>query len=272
MKTSAEKLKMLRELKGLSQADCAKALGLDRTTYVKYENGGSVRRNVEKLARFFRVSTDYLLGNTDNPVRPYAEMDQDEMNEPVQEVVTLRDKYGRLRKDKSVPIYSEDTLDKSIACAKKLIEEDPLPAPAHPSLHKSTTEYGVRIPVLGRVVAGIPIEAIEEVIDWEEIPQRLAASGKFFALRVCGHSMEPRILEGDVVIVRQQEDVESGDIAIVMVNGDEATVKRVKKQEDGITLIATNTSVYEPHFYSNQEIRDLPVRILGKVVELRGKV
>lgn len=131
---------------------------------------------------------------------------------------------------------------------------------------------GVRIPVLGRVVAGLPIEAIEEVIDWEEIPQRLAASGKFFALRVCGHSMEPRILEGDVVIVRQQEDVESGDIAIVMVNGDEATVKRVKKQEDGITLIATNTSVYEPHFYSNQEIRDLPVRILGKVVELRGKV
>lgn len=99
-----------------------------------------------------------------------------------------------------------------------------------------------------------------------------STSGKFFALRVCGHSMEPRILEGDVVIVRQQEDVDSGDIAIVMVNGDEATVKRVKKQEDGITLIATNTSVYEPHFYSNQEIRDFPVRILGKVVELRGKV
>ena len=129
-----------------------------------------------------------------------------------------------------------------------------------------------RIPVLGRVVAGIPIEAIDEIIGWEEIPQKLAASGKFFALRVCGHSMEPRILEGDVVIVRQQKDVDSGDIAIVMVNGDEATVKRVKKQEDGITLIATNTSVYEPHFYSNQEIRDLPVRILGKVVELRGKV
>lgn len=141
-----------------------------------------------------------------------------------------------------------------------------------PAPSQQPRDKGVRIPVLGRVVAGIPIEAIEEVIDWEEIPQRLAASGKFFALRVCGHSMEPRILEGDVVIVRQQEDVESGDIAIVMVNGDEATVKRVKKQEDGITLIATNTSVYEPHFYSNQEIRDLPVRILGKVVELRGKV
>lgn len=144
-------------------------------------------------------------------------------------------------------------------------------APTQPPAQK-VTHYTYRIPVVDRVVAGIPIEAIEEIIDWEEIPQKLAASGKFFALRVCGHSMEPRILEGDVVIVRQQEDVDSGDIAIVMVNGDEATVKRVKKQEDGITLIATNTSVYEPHFYSNQEIRDLPVRILGKVVELRGKL
>lgn len=144
-----------------------------------------------------------------------------------------------------------------------------LTQPLSQSLSK---ERGVRIPVLGRVVAGIPIEAIEEVIDWEEIPQKMAATGKFFALRVCGHSMEPTILEGDVVIVRQQEDVDSGDIAIVLVNGDEATVKRVKKQKDGITLIATNTSVYEPHFYSNQEIHDLPVRVVGKVEELRRKM
>jgi repressor LexA len=70
---------------------------------------------------------------------------------------------------------------------------------------------------------------------------------------------------------RKQEDVESGDVAIVLVNGNEATVKRVKKQANGITLIATNISVYEPHYYSNEEIEGLPVRILGKVVELRGK-
>lgn len=132
--------------------------------------------------------------------------------------------------------------------------------------------HGVRIPVLGRVVAGIPIEAVEEILDYEEITPELAASGEFFALKIRGHSMEPRMMEGDVVIVRRQDDVESGDIAIVLVNGNEATVKRVKKQEDGITLIATNTSVYEPHYYSNKEIEELPVRILGKVVELRGKL
>lgn len=59
---ASKKLKILRKLKGMSQADCAKALNIDRTTYAKYENGGSIRRNVEKLANFFDVSVDYLLG------------------------------------------------------------------------------------------------------------------------------------------------------------------------------------------------------------------
>ena len=132
-------------------------------------------------------------------------------------------------------------------------------------------EKGVRIPILGNVAAGIPIEAIQEIIGWEEIPKKLAAGSTCFALRVCGRSMEPRILAGDTVIIRQQPDVDSGDIAVVLVGGEEATVKRVKKQKDGIILVATNTTVYEPHFYSNQEIKDLPIQILGKVVEVRYK-
>lgn len=137
---------------------------------------------------------------------------------------------------------------------------------------RSSASKGVRIPVLGKVVAGIPIDAIEEIIDYEEIPEEMAATGEFFALKVKGHSMEPRIMEGDVVIVRRQEDVESGDIAIILINGNEATIKRVKKQEGGITLIASNLAVYEPHYYSNKEIEDLPIKILGRVVELRGKL
>ena len=136
----------------------------------------------------------------------------------------------------------------------------------------STHPKGVQIPVLGRVVAGVPLEAVEEILDYEEITPELAATGEFFALQIRGRSMEPRMLEGDVVIVRRQSDVDSGDIAIVLVNGDEATVKRVSKSDRGIPLIATNPNVYEPHFYSSEEINDLPVQILGKVVELRGKL
>ena len=76
--------------------------------------------------------------------------------------------------------------------------------------------------------------------------------------------------DGDVVIVRKQDDADTGDVAVVMVNGDNATVKRIKKEPSGITLIPNNPA-YDPIYYSNTEIRDLPVRIIGKVVELRAK-
>ena len=67
-----------------------------------------------------------------------------------------------------------------------------------------------KIPVLGRVAAGIPINAITEIIDTEEISEELAKTGDFFALKIKGDSMEPRIVDGDVVIVKQQEDAENG--------------------------------------------------------------
>lgn len=126
----------------------------------------------------------------------------------------------------------------------------------------------IKIPVVGRVVAGTPIFAQENIEGMVEINED-DSKGVMFALKVIGHSMEPRIQEGDLLIIHKQEDVESGDIAIVLVNGDEATVKQVKKQSDGIMLIGFNQDVYEPHFYSNKQIEQLPIRIMGKVVESR---
>lgn len=132
-------------------------------------------------------------------------------------------------------------------------------------------ERGVKIPVLGRVVAGIPIEAVTDIIDYEEIPAEIAKTGEYFALKVQGDSMAPRICDGDVVIVRKQEEVENGEVAIVMVNGDEATIKEVHRSAFGLTLVGWNVGVYPPHFYPVDEVENLPVRIIGKVVELRGK-
>jgi len=129
---------------------------------------------------------------------------------------------------------------------------------------------GISINVLGRVAAGIPIEAIEEIIDTEEITADLARTGTFFGLQIHGDSMEPRMCEGDVVIVRKQDDAESGEIVIATVNGSDATCKRLRKYRDGIELISNNPS-YDPMFFSNEEIESKPVRIIGKVVELRGK-
>ena len=96
------------------------------------------------------------------------------------------------------------------------------------------TSKGIKIPVLGRVPAGVPIEAVEDIIDYEEIPVEMAKDGEFFGLQIKGDSMEPRICEGDVVIVRKQDDAESGDLVIAMINGDEATCKRLMKYSDGI--------------------------------------
>ena len=142
-------------------------------------------------------------------------------------------------------------------------------------LGKAPTPNGdryIHIPVLGRVAAGIPIDAIEEIIDWEDISAEMVTGGaEYFGLQIKGDSMEPKISDGDIVIVRKQPDVESGEIAVVLVNGDDATVKRVKKSTAGITLIANNPA-YDPMFYSNEDIEEMPVAILGRVVELRAKI
>jgi len=194
-------LKSLRAEHKWTQSDVAAKLGIDRTTYAKYESGAS-EPNFEmlgKLTEIFCVPTDYLLGRT-----------------------------------------------------------------------SGNSSIGSLVPVLGDVAAGIPIEAVQDIVDYEEIDSAMATTGEFFGLRLKGSSMEPRMKDGDVVIVRRQDDAETGDIAVVMVNGDSATVKRIKKEPSGITLIPNNPA-YDPMYYSNSEIESLPVRILGKVVELRAK-
>lgn len=138
------------------------------------------------------------------------------------------------------------------------------------STNKSGNNSGLWIPVLGRLTAGIPINMVTDIIDQEQITEEMAASGEYFALQIHGDSMEPRMKDGDVVIVRQQDDAESGEIVIATINGDDATCKRLKKYAEGIMLLSTN-SAYEPIVFTNQDIEELPVKILGKVVELRAK-
>lgn len=132
----------------------------------------------------------------------------------------------------------------------------------------SSTNHTHWIPVLGRVAAGIPAEMVEDVLDYEEIDNSV---GEAFALVINGDSMAPQLLKGDVVIVRRQEDVENGDVAIVAVDGHDATCKRVIKTEGGVILQPMNPE-YAPVHYSDEEILSLPVTILGRVVEIRRKL
>lgn len=179
-------------------------------------------------------------------------------------------------KEKKMPLMGR--IDKicavlSIDRAELMGTQEP-PAPAgRPAASESARKKGVRIPVLGRVVAGIPIEAVQEYDDWEEIPEEMARRGEYFALRVTGDSMKPVICNGDIIIVRIQPDVDTEQIAVVGVNGNEATVKKIIKDphRHGITLYGYNAEVYQPTFYSEEEIETLPVTIYGLVVEARHK-
>lgn len=122
------------------------------------------------------------------------------------------------------------------------------------------------IPILGTVPCGVPIEAIEDIIDYEEVTEQMAKTGTYFGLKAQGDSMYPQIIDGDTLIIKQTTTVNSGDIAIVKVNGDEATCKKVIFNDYGITLVSFN-SAYEPMIYSKDDIEKLPITICGKVVE-----
>ncbi|WP_114495796.1 transcriptional repressor LexA [Fontibacillus phaseoli] len=118
-----------------------------------------------------------------------------------------------------------------------------------------------RVPVVGKVTAGVPITATENIEDYFPLPQHYSADGEIFMLSVMGDSMiEAGIHNGDYVIVRQQQTANNGDIVVAMTEDDEATVKTFYKEKDHIRLQPENPSM-EP-------IRLKHVSILGKVVGL----
>lgn len=129
-----------------------------------------------------------------------------------------------------------------------------------------------RIPVLGHVAAGIPIEMIDDVIDFEDLrkDEFRCPEKEYFGLKIEGHSMEPKICDGDVVIVHSQNDAEDDQIVIAAVNGDHATCKRLKRYADSLTLVPINPA-FDPMTFTAREIIEKPVTILGIVVELRRK-
>lgn len=202
---TARRIKELRTKKGLSQAQLAKILNIDRSTVNKYESGQSRPiRYINKLADLFGVSADYILG-----------LD------------------GESRKEQNPPPKS------------------------------------VKIPVLGYVTAGISIEANTDIEDYEEISAEMAEKGKYFAWRVKGYSMSPRIMPGDMAIVKVQRTFRSGDTCIVQINGNEAAIRQVYKSYNGITLVALNPSVFAPRFFTAEEVQKIPVQMIGVVIEIR---
>jgi repressor LexA len=198
------RIKELREEHGLQQKMLAIDLNVSQPTICDWESGKKLPsfKSTIKIADYFSVSTDYLLGKT--------------------------------------------------------------------NIRMTIPPKAIRVPVLGRIAAGIPIEAIEDILDWEEIPADMGKGGaEFFALQITGDSMSPDYIEGDVVIFQKTVTCESGDECAVIVNGEDATFKKVIKRENGIMLQPINAAKYEPEFYNNEQIEYLPVNVIGIARQLR---
>lgn len=222
MTTTGERLRSLRELRGQSQEEIANLIGVGRTTYLKYESGeNKPTRKLKELSSLFNVTSDYIMGLSDNPHgKPFAGQDGE-----------------------------------------------------HFLLFAGQQVAGYKIPVLGTVAAGQPIFADGNVVGYEYLENKYQNDGyKYYALRIRGDSMTPTIMNGDTVIVRQQYTCDSGQIAIVLVDCEDATAKEVRIQDNGITLIGHNVAVYTPHFYSKQDVDSGKIRVIGLVVETRRKL
>ncbi len=131
-----------------------------------------------------------------------------------------------------------------------------------------TTQKGRKIPIFRRIAS---IETVEDIIGFEEMPQALADSGEYFGLRVYDEGMAPRIFGGDIIIARRQSGFRHGRVAVVTIEETEALCRKVVRHENGLSLVAMN-SVYEPQFFTNEEIAARKVRLYGEVVEVRGRL
>ena len=151
--------------------------------------------------------------------------------------------------------------------------------PTHEDMERGiATGRSLRIPVVGNIAGGVPIEAIYSLIDdddpdtWEEIPSAWAHSDKqFFALKVRGDSMEPDIRDGDIAIIEKCYEWKNGHVMAVYVNGYNATLKRVKIEQNGLLILQPFNPSYDVRIYTKEQQEELPVKPLGVLVESRKK-
>lgn len=134
------------------------------------------------------------------------------------------------------------------------------------------------IPVLGVIKAGIPIEAQEDILEYVDIPKRWLQGGKtFYGLKISGDSMFPKYLTDDIVIFEKSEDLYNADNkdCAILINGFDATFKKIKLNQNGVTLIPynqDNSDGFETTYYDSEQIQKLPIKIIGIAREKRTRL
>lgn len=201
----SNRLRSVREAKGLESKQVAENISVTAAAYSKYETNKAVPSIgvLEKIARFLNVSTDYLMGLTDDNKITWA----------------------------------EEKFAKSISTKFEFVE----------------------VPILRYASCGSPSLAANDIEGYDVVLKSEVNGHECYYLRVRGDSMaEARICDGDLVFVRKQDDVDDGDIAVVLTDFDEATIKRVYKKDGKVVLVPENKK-YKPKEYDS-------VKIIGKVL------
>ena len=234
-----DRIKARRKELKMSVDDLAKRINKSRATVYRYENGDIEKLPTDvlyPLADALLTTPQFLMGWSSDP---------------------------RRQKRKFIASFSSDKLHDALShYIDASIEDD---------VDKLLEEIVFRIPIVRRVAAGVPFNSEEELLGYEEISEDMANSGTYFGLQIQGNSMEPGIMDHDIVIVREQPDAEDGQIVVALVNGNDGCCKRLKKYEDGSVALVSDNPEYKPMYFNGAEIDTVPVRIVGVVKELRRK-
>ncbi len=284
----AENIRRLREQHGLTQRELGAIAGVSDKAVSTWEVGTKEPRlsAVARIAAYFGIPKSAILDDHPAPTREGFAVALERLcnawgRAPEQLESTLPIPHGRLlalRRGEATPTEAElDALTAyfhvphAVLLGETVLPElsNVVPLPST-RLRDGATEHAARtIPVLGRVPAGVPLEAVTDVVQTVELDARLAASGyDYFGLLVTGDSMYPEYRDGDMVILRVQATAETGDDVVAYIGGSDATLKRIAITENGIQLRPLNT-VYPTRSFTRQEVVSLPVTIAGVVVEQR---
>lgn len=227
--------------KGVAASVACQAIGLSDSTYSKWTDSTRPRdTTLQKFADYFGVSVDYLLG-------------KEEEQNPTAEDGTIEDGPKRII---HVPVYEKlgrfDLVEASGVPVKSVTEK------------KNNTHFRVNA-----VAASIPFSSIYGELEYEEYRADPGSEEMYTAIRLHDDSMSPRMMPGDVVIVKLQKTLNDGDVAVLCPD-DVAICRKIKKTPEGILLLATNQA-YEPIFCPGADLSSGKVRVIGIVAELRAK-
>jgi SOS regulatory protein LexA len=278
-------IKGLRECSGLSQRELSKLSGISNTEISRIESGERQKVSPSIL----KAIAPFIGAIYENLMAEAGYFDENAVSMMHKEIKSLDEKIANLASDKlnltekiknstdstinnriSLEIDSiSERLNELIILKSSLTKEINALKNAERSARQENrfrTKL-MEIPVLGVIRAGEPIRAEQNIIGYEYLPEDMTVGGEYFGLKVVGDSMNnSRIYNGDVVIVREQPEVNNGETAVVLVNGEDATIKKFYKTDTTVTLLPNSSNAeHQPRII---DITKTEVRVLGKVVKV----